>query len=147
MNGLVWYGLVFLLIIALAIGISSYDGVAVTVTEARAGTAMGMQTAFAVETMLNWILRAVIGGVFSGFAIMAYREARKSYGTWKRSGRRRRWKSGPNANFQQANSIPKLSKNDLMLLALARGNAPSEKRSPGTLSKGDFPNDDMDVEF
>jgi len=147
MNGLVGYGLVFLLIITLAIGISSYDGVAVTVTEARAGTAMGMQTVFALETLLNWGIRAVVGGIFSGIAIMVYREAKKSYGTWKRSGRRRRWKLGPNANFQQANSIPKLSKNDLMLLALARGNAPNESRRPGTLSQADFPNDDIDVEF
>jgi len=141
MNGLIGYGLAFVLIVSLAIGLASYDGVAVTVTEARAGTAIGMKSAFALETLVSWSLRALIGGIFTGVVLIVYRE----YKNWKRRPRRGRWKAGPNANFSQMNSVPKFTKNELMLMAMVRGE-PKDQKRPASLGKGDFPTE-IDVEF
>ena len=133
----------FAVIIAASIAIANYDGLAVSVTEARAGTAMGMTTAFALETLVNWILKAAVGGIFTGASILAYREVSSLYRTWKRNGRRGRWVSGPNANFQRNESVPKLTRSDLILLALAGKKPPQERLGQRNLAPGDFPDDDF----
>ena len=104
---------------------------------------MGMTTAFALETLINWILKAAVGGIFTGASLLAYREASSLYRTWKRNGRRGRWVSGPNANFQRNESVPKLTRSDLMLLALTGKELPQKGPKRQNLSPGDFPDDDF----
>ena len=143
MKGMILFISGFAVIIAASIGIANYDGLAVSVTEARAGTAMDMTTAFALETLINWILKAAVGGIFTGASLLAYREASSLYRTWKRNGRRGRWVSGPNANFQRNESVPKLTRSDLMLLALTGKELPQKGPKRQNLSPGDFPDDDF----
>ena len=146
MSGWILFGVCFALIVLAAIGLPAYDGVAVTVTEARAGTAMGMETAFALEAFINLALKAVIGGVFTGFAIVSLGGIRKALRKRRIQRRRGTWRPGPNANFRQVSSAPKLSRSDLLLLALV-GKQPPEQKAP-TLSPSDFPSNDLsELEF
>ena len=143
MKGMILFISGFAVIIAASMAIANYDGLAVSVTEARAGTAMDMTTAFALETLINWILKAAVGGIFTGASILAYREVSSLYRTWKRNGRRGRWVSGPNANFQRTESVPKLTRSDLMLLALTGKELPQKGPKQRNLSREDFPDDDF----
>jgi hypothetical protein len=68
---------------------------------------------------LDLIFKLALGGVCAGFGVAAFNELRKVYRLWKRNAQSGRWTPGPNANWQRTPATPKLSKQDLLLLALS----------------------------
>lgn len=124
-KGFAAYLLVFVLLIVLAVGFSSMDGITPTVAQAQAEMAVGTSTVQAVETGASWLLKLTLGAAVTGVAAAAFAEARKAYKTWQRNSKRKRWQAGPNAQWKHTPQVPKLTREDVMLLALS-GRTPAD---------------------
>lgn len=119
-KGLGVYLLVFVVLIAAALVFSSVDQITPTIAQANADLAVGANTVKAVEQGMSLLLKLSLGAVVTGIAAAAFTEARKAYKTWQRNSRAKRWVSGPNAQWKgQPQALPKLRREDLMLLALS----------------------------
>lgn len=133
-KGFVGYILIFLLLSAAAVAFAGVDQITPTIAQAQAEQAMGATTYQAVEGGASLLVKLLIGGVVAGVAGAAFAEFRKWYATWKRNSKRKRWQGGPNAQWKgQSPSMPKLTRDDLMLLALSgqkldEGQRPSPRR-------------------
>lgn len=131
-KGFIVYLLAFVLLIGAAVAFSSLDQITPTIAQAEAEHALGATTYQAVEQGASLLVKLLIGGVVAGVAGAAFAEARKAYKTWQMNSRRKRWTSGPNAQWKgQSSSMPKLTREDVMLLALS-GRTPADmlKNSP-----------------
>lgn len=133
-KGFVVYLLAFVLLIGAAITFSSVDQITPTIAQAQAEKALGATTYQAAEQGASLLVKLLIGGVVAGVAGAAFAEARKAYKTWQRNSKRKRWQGGPNAQWKgQSPSMPKLTREDVMLLALSgrkldEGQRPSPRR-------------------
>lgn len=125
-KGFMAYLLVFVLLIAAAVTFSSVDQITPAAAQARADLAVGATTVQAVEQGASLLLKLTLGAVVTGVAAAAFAEFRKWYATWKRNSLRKRWQGGPNAQWKQTpQALPKLTREDLMLLALS-GRTPAD---------------------
>jgi hypothetical protein len=130
-KGFITYMLIFLLLISAAVTLSSIDQITPTIAQAQAEMTIGTSTVQVVEKGMSLLLKLMLGAVVAGVAGAAYAEARKAYKTWQRNSMRRRWVSGPNAQWrgQKAPSMPKLTREDILLMALA-GRTPADGLRP-----------------
>jgi hypothetical protein len=91
---------------------------------------MGATTYQTVEQGMSLLLKLSLGAVVTGIAAAAFAEAHKAYKTWQRNSMRKRWAGGPNAQWKgQPQALPKLRREDLMLLALS-GRMPADSLRP-----------------
>jgi len=124
MKGLVPYMLGICLLIAAATYLGNSDPITPAIVEARAETSTGPVLMSVVNQGLAFSMKLLMGATVAGLASAAYVEGRKLYRKWwseKLTGRGP-WKSGPNANYQQAQKMPKLTREDILLMALANQN-------------------------
>lgn len=129
-KGFVAYMLVFVLLIVAAVAFSSVDQITPAIAQAEAEHAMGATTYQAAEQGVSLLLKLSLGAVVTGIAAAAFAEARKAYKTWQRNSRAKRWAGGPNAQWKgQPQALPKLKREDLMLLALS-GRVPADELRP-----------------
>jgi hypothetical protein len=121
MKGLSVYGFAFLFVIAAAVFLGNFDTITPAVVEARSETSVGVTTMSVWNSGMVLIMKWILGATVAGLAGAAFVEGRKIYRMWWISKKTRRWTSGPNANYQQQPSqkIPKLTRDDLLYLALA----------------------------
>ncbi|MDL1909728.1 hypothetical protein FBQ81_03390 [Chloroflexi bacterium CFX6] len=124
-KGFVSYVLVFTLLMAAAVAFSNVDGITPAIAHAEADLAVGTTTVQAVEQGASWLLKLTVGAVVTGIAAAAFTEFRRAYKTWQRNSKRKRWQAGPNAQWKQGEQLPKLRREDLLLLALS-GRMPAE---------------------
>lgn len=125
-KGFIAYMLVFVLLIGAAVTFSSMDQITPTIAQAQAEHALGSTTYQSVEKGASLLLKLTLGAVVTGIAAAAFAEARKAYKMWQRNSRAKRWASGPNAQWRnQQQALPKLRREDLMLLALS-GRIPAD---------------------
>jgi hypothetical protein len=122
----------FLLVFVLLIGASVYMGnadmIAPTVAQAQAGLVIGETPVQVIKAGASWVVKLLLGAVFTGIAAAAFTEIRKAYKVWKRNGTMRRWQAGPNAQWQQqAPRTPSLTRADLFTMLLA-GRLPENNR-------------------
>jgi len=146
-SGFLAFVVVFILLIAAGVALASYDSITPTVAEAQAGLAIGTTTVVTLEKGAALALQLLIGAVVAGVATAMFAEARLAYRTWKRSARTGRWQGGPNAQWQNQRSPaePRLTRQDLMFLALA-GKYPPNKLVNKSRSSQEIPDDDdLDV--
>lgn len=132
-KGFAGYMLIFMLLIVAALAFSSVDQITPTIAQAQAEQAMGVNAYATVEKGASLLLKLTLGAVVTGIAAAAFAEARKAYKTWQRNSRAKRWAGGPNAQWkgQKSPSVPKLTREDVMLLALSgRTPADSLRNSP-----------------
>lgn len=139
-SGLLLFTALFVLLIATANLLGNYDPIVSSVPKAQAAMVIGAQATDWVEYGLRWIIGLALGATFTGFGVAAFGEARKAYRLWKRSAQAGRWQSGPNAQWQKQPQNPKLSRQDMILLALS-GRLPQSER-PITRLAGDEHDDD-----
>jgi citrate lyase gamma subunit len=119
-KGFFVYMLVFALLIGAAVTFGNMDQITPTIAQAQAEMAIGTSTVQVAEKGASVLLKLLLGATITGVAAAAFGEARKAYKTWQRNSRRGRWTGGPNAQWRQQpqEALPKLRREDLMLLAL-----------------------------
>jgi hypothetical protein len=86
-----------------------------------------------------------LGAIGTGIGIALFGEARKSYRLWQRQSQAGRWQPGPNAQWRQP-AAPKLSKQDMLLLALS-GRLPQGERPAVTYQAPAQSDDDLFIEM
>lgn len=123
--------LVFVLLSAAAVTFGNLDQITPNVAQAQAEMAVGEPAVQVISQGASMLVKWLLGAVVAGVAAAVFSEARKAYKTWQRNSRVRRWASGPNAQWKQPQSqLPKLRREDLMLLALS-GRLPADAVQAG----------------
>lgn len=145
-NGLLLFTTLFVLLIAAANLLGNYDPIVTSVPKAQAAMVIGAQATDWVETGLRWIAGLALGAVCTGFGAAAFGEARKAYRLWKRSAQAGRWQSGPNANWQRQPQSPKLTKQDMLLLALS-GRLPQNERPITRFVQDEHDDDELGIQL
>lgn len=143
-RGFVGFILVFLVLIFAAVTFSSTDQITPTVAEAQVGSG----TMAVVSEGFSLLGKLLLGGAAAGVAGAVFTEARRAYKTWQRNSRTKRWMPGPNARWQGPQTqMPKLRREDLMLLALAGRNPPEAGRTRQRGGPMRVSDDEKDVEL
>ncbi len=145
-SGLLAFLVLFIVIAAAAFGLANFDGITPAVAQAEAGVAIGATTTMALEQVAALVLKLLLGATVTGVALAVFAEVRKAYRAWKRNAQMGRWQGGPNAHYQRQAAEPRLTRQDLMLLALA-GRYPADKAAarPRVQRETDQDSDDLDV--
>ena len=118
-GGLVIFAVLFLVVIAVSMALGSYNPMTPAIARGQAQLTLGDGWTTGISTAFNWIFKLAVGGIFTGFGVAAFNEARKAYKLWKRTAQAGRWQAGPNANFQRQPAATKFNKQDMLLLALS----------------------------
>jgi hypothetical protein len=142
--------LMFVLLIAASLVFANTDQITPTIAEAQAGMSIGAGPVQVIEKGASLMLKLLAGATFAGIAAAVFSEARKFYKTWMRNSRTKRWQAGPNAQFKQTTPAgPKLTHNDLMLLALSGRIPPGQLQTNSRIGKirAQSNDDDIDLEF
>jgi len=124
MKSLMPYILTFAALIIVAVMLGNQDPITSAIVEARAETSIGVVTMDVANQGLAFLAKLLAGATIAGVLSFAWMEGGKWYRKhWREELTRRwtsRWKPGPNANFQQQGTrIPKLTREDVLLMALA----------------------------
>jgi len=143
MKSLMPFLVVFAVLILAAWSYASYDPITSAVVEARVEISAGPVIVDVLDQALAWILKFLGVAAIAGFFGFVWNELRKRNAMWWQENTSRRWRGGPNAQFQQQRSaLPKLKLEELMLLALSGKRLPQvgvqEERNPQDEIKLDF---------
>lgn len=132
MKTLTPYIVVFAVLLAVSVLLSNQDPITAAVVEARSETAMGAVTMDVANQAVSFVMKVLSGAAIAGFLSFAWMEGNKWYRRRWSQELTRRWKPGPNANFQQqAPRQQKLTDRDLLMLAMANnGHLPRSQRLP-----------------
>lgn len=126
---LILFVLLLLAVAGFAFALGNYDPITAATTQGQMQMTLGHDATDWINSTLGWILKLAVGSMCAGFGIALFNNLRKAYGLWKRTVQMGRWQPGPNANWQRTASTPKLSKQDLLLLALSGRLPPGERPS------------------
>jgi hypothetical protein len=120
MKTLAPYVVGFLLLIAAALVRGNWDPITPAGVEARAETSVGVSMMSVIDQSLAFVMKLVLGASVLSVLSFAWLQGSKLYRRWwsEKLTRRGAWRSGPNANFQQQPKLPKLTREDVMLMAL-----------------------------
>lgn len=151
-KGFFGYLLVFVLLIAAAVAFSSVDQITPTIAQAQAEHAVGTNVYATAEKGASLLLKLLMGATVTGVAAAVFAEARKAYRTWQRNSQAKRWAGGPNAQWkgQKAPSVPKLTREDVLLLALSGRGVPADSLRPSQrrgMSRVQNEEEDVDLEM
>jgi hypothetical protein len=144
------YFVAFMLLIAAALFVGNQDQITPTIVHAEADLSIGAEPVQLIEKGISWLLTLVGGAAFTGLVAFVFTEIRKVYQAWKRNSQMKRWAPGPNANYKQTTpSVPRLRREDLMLLALMdrRPGQPNPTSRLGTMRPSSSEDDEFDLEF
>jgi len=135
MKTLTPFVIVFAGLIALAMFLGSQDPITDAVVEARSQTSTGVVKMDVIRDAFALLFHITTGGIIAtalGWAVLNLGKLGKMYRHWWSGKLTRRWEPGPNANFQQQTPrAPKLTRDDLLIMALAnRDGRISNLRSP-----------------
>ena len=111
--------IVFFVLILAAWGYASYDPITPAVVQARAETAAGPVMVDVFDQGLSLLFKFIGAAGLAGVLAFVWGEIRKRRDLWWQENTTRRWRGGPNAQFRQQPALPKLKREDLMLLALS----------------------------
>lgn len=127
-KGLMFFIVVFLALIGASVFQGNSETIAPTMAQAQADLAIGETPVQVITAGASWVVKLLLGAVFTGIAAACFTEIRKAYKVWKRNGTMKRWQAGPNAQWQQQPPrTPTLSKADLFTMLLA-GRLPENNR-------------------
>ena len=135
MKSLMPYVFAFVFLIAAVWILGSRDPITDAVVEARSQTSTGVVKMDVISDAFALLFHITTGGIIAtalGWAVMNADKVGKMYRHWWSGKLTRRWEPGPNANFQQQTPrAPKLTRDDLLIMALAnRDGRISNLRSP-----------------
>ena len=153
MKGMLLYVFGFFLVIVSAVFLGNFDSITPTVVEARAETSVGVTTMSVFNQGLALVFKLILGATVAGLAGAAFVEGRKLYRHWWIGQRTRRWRPGPNANYQQQQQqqkLPKLTREDLLFMALAnQGRVPraGSRSAPRSSFRDQEVSDEIDFDL
>ena len=151
MKQMIGYLMAFGLLVAASIVYSSADPIAPTIAEAKGGLVMGAGVFGALEAGVSLLIKLTIGGIVTSVLVVAAREGWRRYRLWDRNERMRRWNPGPNARWQRdgaPNPMPRLKREDLMLMALLGRNMPTNGTLPRmSANRTQAQDESIDLEF
>jgi len=132
--------LVFAVLILAAWGYASYDPITPAILEARAEMTAGPVLVDVVNQGLSVLAKLIGAAGVAGVLAFVWKEIVKRRELWWRENTTRRWRGGPNAQWRPQPSVPKLKREDLMLLALSGKRLPQvqEERRMDDEIKLDF---------
>jgi hypothetical protein len=136
----------FLALIAAVNLLGSYDPITPAVPQAQTAMMIGGQATSWLGASLKWIFGLTLGAIGTGIGWAMFGEARKACRLWQRQAQAGRWNGGPNANWQRQPSTPRLSKQDMLLLALS-GRLPQGERPAVTYQAPAQADDDLFIEM
>jgi len=142
---LILFVLLLLAVIGFAFVLGNANPIAPAAAQGQTQLLFGHQAASWIEGGLGLIFKLAFGSVFAGFGFALFNEMRKAYSLWKRNAQSGRWQPGPNANWQRSSSTPKLSKQDLMLLALSGRLPQGERPSVQVSQEGHQEENELDI--
>lgn len=141
---LIFFVLLLLAVVGFAFVLGNSNPITPAVAQGQMQMTLGHDLTGWINSATSWIFKLALGGVCAGFGAAAFNEFRKAYKLWKRNSQTGHWTSGPNANWQRSPSAPKLSKQDMLLLALS-GRLPQNERSATTLRSAQDEEDQLDI--
>lgn len=141
---LVIFVLLILAVIGIAILVGNSDPITSAVTQGQQRVTLGHDVTNWINSATGSIFKLMLGSAFAGFGAALFNELRKAYRLWKRNAQAGRWQPGPNANWQRTSSTPKLSKQDLLLLALS-GRLPQGERPSVHVSQEDQEENELNI--
>ena len=118
-KGMAGYVLVFMLLISAGIVLGNQDPITPAIMEARAETSTGPVIMSAINQGLSFGMKLLMGATIAGVLSFVWVEGGKWYRKLWSEQLTRRWKPGPNAQFQQQQKMPRLTREDVLLMALA----------------------------
>ncbi len=133
---LIIFVLLILAVVGFAFVLGNSDPITPAVAQGQMQMTLGQDVTSWINSAMGWIIKLALGSAFAGFGVALFNELRKAYGLWKRSAQMGRWQPGPNANWQRSLSTPRLSKQDMLLLALS-GRLPQGERPSVQVSQED----------
>lgn len=122
------FGIGFLLIVAAAWWLGGMDSITPAVVEARAEVETGPVMMSVVNDGLVFMMKLIGGATVAGLIGAGIVEGRKLYRMWWREKRFRRG-AVPSPSMDVRSRLPKLSREDLILMAMAQGNGLRQGRS------------------
>lgn len=136
MKGFVLFAICIVAVVFIGISLAGRDPIGAEVTQANADLTFGNTVVADVQQAFDVVIKYIFGSIFAGVGVAVFVEARKNYRRWFLDQNKRRWKSGPNANWQGQSAQPRtpnFSKNDLWtmmaLLGGGQANKPQDVRA------------------
>ena len=146
-KGMALYVFAFVLLIVTAITFANADPITPAVVEARAETSAGPVMVDVINEASAALLKLIAGASIASALVFAWTMGGKIYRRWWSDNLKRRWKPGPNAMYQQQNpKMPKLTREDLILLALGN-RAPGGRVDLGRLPRARQQEDENEIEI
>ena len=133
---LIIFVLLIMAIVGVAFVLGNSNSITPVVAQGQMQMTLGHNTTSWINSVMSWIIKLALGGVFAGFGAALFNELCKAYSLWKRNAQAGHWQPGPNANWQRPSSTSRLSKQDMLLLALS-GRLPQGERPSVQVSQED----------
>jgi hypothetical protein len=137
------------LIALIAVFLGNSDPITPAIVEARAATSIGVTNMNVLDQGLAFFMKLLTGATVAGIVSAVLWHGNKLYRKWWIGQQTRRWKPGPNANYQQqAPKLPKLTREDIMLMMLGNQGRSSGLRQPRYVPRNDQEVDhEIDIDF
>lgn len=129
MRGFVLFAICIVAVVFAGISLAGRDPIGAEVTQANADLTFGNTVVADFQQAFDVVMKFAMGGVFAGIGGAIFIEIRKNYRRWFLDQNKRRWKSGPNANWQGQAAQPRtpnISKNDLWTMLALLGGGPAK---------------------
>ena len=148
-KGFIGYVVVILLLVVIAATLGNSDPITPAIVEARANTSIGVTTMDIFNQGLALIGKLIMGTTIAGALSFVWIQGGKIYRRWWSEKLTRRWKPGPNAQFQQQGpKLPRLTREDLMLMMLGnQGRAPGVRKPRYGLRSDQEVDNELDIDL
>ncbi len=130
-KGFVGFVIALMLLVVIAVILGNSDPISPAIVEARSETSVGVVTMDVLNQGLAFITKLLTGATIAGILSFAWVQGGKLYRRWWSETLTRRWKPGPNAQYQQQGpKIPRLTREDILLMMLGnQGHVPGIRQT------------------
>ena len=141
-KGFVGFVLAITMFVLVAMILGNSDPITPAIVQARSETSVGVVTMDVLDQGLAFIAKLLMGATIAGILSFIWVQGGKLYRRWWSEKLTRRWKPGPNAQFQQQGAkIPRLTREDIMLMMLG-----NQGRVPGMRQTRHMPQTDQEAD-
>lgn len=146
-KGFVGFVIALMLLIVIAVILGKSDPITPAIVEGRSETSVGVVTMDVLDQGLAFITKLLLGATIAGVLSFLWVQGGKLYRRWWSEKLTRRWKPGPNAQYQQQGpKMPRLTREDLMLMMVGNQGRVSGIRQPRQVPRNDQEaNDEIDI--
>jgi hypothetical protein len=141
-KGFVGFVIALMLLIVIAVILGDSDPITPVIVQARSETSVGVVTMDVLDQGLAFLAKLLMGATIAGVLSFIWVQGGKLYRRWWSEKLTRRWKPGPNAQFQQQGpKMPRLTREDIMLMMLG-----NQGRVPGIRQTRHMPQTDQEAD-